>query len=161
MWRRKSGWWVWVGWSWLISAEVCLLTSYNNTLGKTSDLLRTLWVLILENSPLLMLRNSVLHHFPPEHLIADTDSSFTNCNRRDVVYPITAQEPVNFSVFSRSHNHHCCPFQTLLSYPPRESLHLKAVTLTSCSHNLLLSLGLCSNIYLLSISRWPYPEHHI
>lgn len=159
MWKRKSCWWVWVGWSWLISAEVCLLTLHNDTLGKTSDLLRTLCVLILENSPLLMLRNSVLLHFPSERLIAATDSSFTHCNRRDVVYPFTAQESVNFSAFSRSYNHHCCPFKMLPSSPHENpytwklSLSLPAPT--------VLSLGLCSHIYLFSVSWWPYPEHDI
>lgn len=92
MWERKGSYWVEVGWSQLIFAEVCLLASYSDTLGKNSDLLRTLCVLVLEKHTFAHAENSILPHFPLKHFIAETNSSFTNFKNWNVVYPFKAYE---------------------------------------------------------------------
>lgn len=79
-----------VGWSQLIFAEVCLLALYNDTLGKNSDLLRTLCVLVLEKLTFVMLRTQ--YYLTLGHLIAETNSSFTNFKNWNLVYPFKVRE---------------------------------------------------------------------
>lgn len=126
-----------VGWSQLIFAEVCLLALYNDTLGKNSDLLRTLCVLVLEKLTFVMLRTQ--YYLTLGHLIAETNSSFTNFKNWNLVYPFKVRESWILVYFQPL----LSPFRNIFILPPPEFPHQEAVTAHFLLPKSLLALSDC------------------